>query len=63
MSPGTHLLFSWLSTAEILKNRRERAIVSLSGIAPDIDGAGIIVDEITGTTDLYFQYHHYLGHS
>ncbi len=63
MSPGTHLLFSWLSSAEILKNRRERAIVSLSGIAPDFDGAGIIVDEITGTTDLYFQYHHYLGHS
>ncbi|MCE2595628.1 metal-dependent hydrolase [Motilimonas cestriensis] len=63
MSPGTHLLFSWLSTAEILKNRRERAIVSISGIAPDIDGIGIVIDEISGTTDLYFQYHHYLGHS
>ena len=63
MSPGSHLLFSWLTTANMLKNRRERVIVSLSGVAPDLDGLGIIVDKFTGTSNLYLQYHHYLGHS
>jgi inner membrane protein len=63
MAPGTHLLISWLSTVEILKDRRERTIVALTGIAPDLDGLGVIVDKITGTTELYLKYHHYLGHS
>ena len=63
MYPGTHLLFSWLSTAEVLKARRERMLVSISGIAPDFDGLGLIVDKITGSTNFYFQYHHYIGHS
>lgn len=63
MAPGTHLLFSWLSTVEILKDRRERAIVSLSGVAPDLDGLGVIVDKLTGTTDYYFRFHHHIGHS
>jgi len=63
MSPGSHLLFSWLTTAQLLKNRRERALVSISGIAPDIDGLGLIVDKLTGSTNFYLQYHHYVGHS
>lgn len=63
MVTGAHLLISWLSTVEVLKERRERVLVTLSGIAPDLDGAGIIVDTITETTDYYFKYHHYLGHS
>jgi membrane-bound metal-dependent hydrolase YbcI (DUF457 family) len=63
MSPGSHLLFSWLSAAEIINNRRERVLVSISGIAPDLDGLGVIVDKITGSTNFYLQYHHYLGHS
>jgi hypothetical protein len=63
MSPGSHLLFSWLSAAKIIKARRERVIVSISGVAPDLDGLGIIVDKITGTSNLYLQYHHFLGHS
>jgi len=63
MSPGSHLLFSWLTAAEIIKTRRERVLISISGVAPDIDGLGLIVDKITGSTNLYFQYHHYVGHS
>ena len=63
MAPGTHLLISWLSSVELLKNRRERTLVTLSGIAPDLDGLGIVVDWVTGTTELYSKYHHYLGHS
>ena len=63
MTPGAHLIFSWLSGVEFLQNRRERAIVALSGLAPDIDGVGIIIDKVTGTTNYYFEHHHYLGHS
>lgn len=63
MSPGAHLLFSWLSGVEFLKKRRERVLVTLSGMAPDLDGLGIIIDRITDTTNYYIQYHHFLGHS
>lgn len=63
MSPGVHLLASWLSTVPLLHNRRERVIVSLSGIAPDIDGIGIVIDQITGTTTYFHEYHHYIGHN
>lgn len=63
MSPVSHLLFSWLSSAEIIKARRERVLVTVSGISPDVDGLGLIIDKITGSTHFYFQYHHYIGHS
>lgn len=63
MTPGVHLLISWLSTVEVLRNRRERIVVAFSGVAPDLDGLGIIVDKITGTTNYYQNFHHYFGHS
>ena len=63
MAPGAHLLIGWLSGACCLKQTRERRVVALSGIAPDLDGLGLLVDQYTGTTSYYFQYHHYLGHS
>ncbi len=63
MSPGAHLLISWLSGAELLKDRRERTIVALFGVAPDLDGLGVLVDMVTGKTNYFLQYHHYFGHS
>jgi len=63
MTPGAHLLISWLSTPELVKVQRDRRLVTLTGIAPDIDGLGIIIDKLTGTTGYYIKYHHYLGHS
>lgn len=63
MTPDAHLLMSWLSSVEIFEKRRERALVALSGVAPDLDGLGLISDMLTGTTTYYWQYHHYLGHS
>ena len=63
MIPGAHLMISWLSTVETLKQRRERMLVTLTGVAPDLDGLGIIADKISGTSNFYFEYHHYLGHS
>lgn len=63
MTPGAHLLISWVASVEFLEHRRERTLVTLSGLAPDIDGLGIVIDKLTGVTDYYFSYHHYLGHS
>jgi len=63
MTPGAHLLISWLSTAELVEEQRGRRLVALTGIAPDIDGLGIIIDKLTGASNYYFKYHHYLGHS
>lgn len=63
MAPGAHLLLSWVSTVELIENRRERTLITVSGIAPDLDGAGVILDKITGTTNYYFEYHHVLGHN
>ena len=62
MSPGAHLLISWISTPGILRERRDRTLVALAGLAPDIDGLGIVIDKWSGTTDYYFRYHHVLGH-
>jgi inner membrane protein len=62
MSPGAHLLISWIGTPGILRERRDRTLVALAGLAPDIDGLGIVIDKWSGTTDYYFRYHHVLGH-
>ncbi len=63
MAPGTHLIFSWLVGANLLNARRERALVAIAGVAPDVDGLGIVIDKISGTSNYFFQYHHCLGHS
>ncbi|PCJ52047.1 MAG: hypothetical protein COA79_25045 [Planctomycetota bacterium] len=63
MSPGSHFIISWIGSATFLKERRERILVACAGLAPDLDGAGIIIDFITGTTNYYQEFHHYAGHS
>ena len=65
MSPLSHLFIGWLvaETAPSL-SRRERALVTFSGVIPDIDGAGVIVELLTRDTShplLWFsEYHHTL---
>ena len=64
MSPITHFLAGWAlaHTAEL--NPRERMLVSVAGIIPDLDGFGIVVDLATrGATDWWGKYHHELGHN
>jgi inner membrane protein len=67
MSPVTHLLASWLVANAVPLDHRERAIVAVSGIAPDIDGFGLVMDLLTrGTaaeTNWWGDYHHTLGHN
>jgi hypothetical protein len=48
MSPITHLLASWIVAAKTTDNLRDRRLVTLAGVAPDLDGLGIIVRFISG---------------
>ena len=64
MSPATHLLASWLVASIAPLNRREKAAVVCAGLAPDLDGLGIIPELITRNSAhplLWFsEYHHSL---
>ncbi|WP_018691862.1 metal-dependent hydrolase [Algicola sagamiensis] len=62
MTPTSHLLMSWLCTVPKISAPRERRLIALSGVAPDLDGIGIIWDWISGKTHYYSDYHHVLGH-
>jgi hypothetical protein len=47
MSPITHLLISWVVADADALSKRERAIVTVAGLAPDIDGVGIVAEVLT----------------
>ncbi len=67
MSPITHFLTSWLVANINGLNRKERAIVTIAGISPDIDSAGIIAEKITKNWEnpllWWSKYHHVIGHN
>lgn len=68
MSPITHALASWcLAESAPRLTNRGRGIVVLAGIAPDVDGVGIVPELLTrnGPHPLlwYSDYHHLLGHN
>jgi inner membrane protein len=64
VSPVTHFFASWLVASAAPLNRREKAAVVCAGLAPDIDGLGLIPELITRNSShplLWFsQYHHML---
>src|SRR5277367_4757241 len=67
MSPITHLLASWIVAAQTTDNPRDRRLVTLAGVAPDLDGLGILIDIANGSFArghcfYYPTYHHWLGH-
>jgi inner membrane protein len=68
MSPITHLFIGWLiSNSSDKCNRRDRIIISIAGVIPDIDGIGIIAQLLTQHSNrplMWFSdYHHKLGHN
>lgn len=68
MIPPTHFLISWAIAVETTQSRRDRALVALAGVIPDIDGFGYPVENwITANWDdpvLWFSdYHHVLCHN
>ncbi|MGE0707435.1 MAG: metal-dependent hydrolase [Planctomycetota bacterium] len=66
MSPITHFLVSWaVAEATPGTTRRERVLIALGGIIPDVDGLGAVPDVVTrlagGEPTRYFHaYHHHL---
>ena len=67
MHPVTHFLAGWTVAGVSGLNKRDRATVAIAGIAPDFDGAGIVVELVTreSSTPLLWwsDYHHVLGHN
>jgi len=72
MNPVTHGLLSWL-IAEAASNDsdllfyRERAAITVAGLAPDLDGLGIVAELATRHSEhpllWWSQYHHVVGHN
>jgi inner membrane protein len=67
MNPLTHLLASWIVAAKTTDNLRDRRLVTLAGVVPDLDGLGILPDYAKGaytSGNFYYypQYHHMLLH-
>jgi len=67
MSPITHFLISWAVAGSARLDQRERAIVTLAGVAPDLDALGIIPEVLTRHSahplPWFSDYHHVLGHN
>lgn len=67
MSPITHLLTSWGVANLANLGRRDRALVTLSGVLPDLDGLGIIAEIATENSSnilpWWSKYHHVLCHN
>ena len=69
MSPLTHFVGSWLIAAATTDNPRDRKLVALAGILPDLDGLGLLADVgravVSGEPvifESYQRYHHVLMH-
>ncbi len=67
MSPITHLLISWVVADSSGLEKRDRAIVTVAGLVPDVDGLGIVAEALTKESELpltwWTDYHHVLGHN
>jgi inner membrane protein len=68
MSPITHYLVGWVAANSSSKiDKRERAWITLSGVAADLDGLGIVPELLTRNSShpltWWSDYHHVLGHN
>ena len=67
MNPVTHFLTGWAVANTTAIDRRDRLLVSIASIAPDVDGLGMFVDLATrrseNPTGWWGAYHHVLGHN
>ncbi len=67
MSPGQHFIISWVAANSMRLDRKSRVCITLSGMVPDVDGAGYIFDKLVTNlgyqTHYYEAYHHILGHN
>lgn len=67
MSPITHYLASWVIADRAVEHDRDKFLIALAGILPDIDSLGIALDLANKAlgrpeTDFYATYHRLLFH-
>ena len=67
MNPVTHLLVGWTVANATTLTQRERALVAVAGIIPDVDGFGIVTDFLTRNSaqplEWWGKFHHVLAHN
>ena len=67
MSPVTHFLAGWLVANAARLDRRERTLVTVAGVIPDLDGFGLPIELLTRNSKhpltWWSDYHHVLGHN
>ncbi|MGD9081171.1 MAG: metal-dependent hydrolase, partial [Desulfobacterales bacterium] len=67
MQPITHFLASWTVASIPRLESRDRIIITLAGISPDVDGVGLVVELATEHTQQpllwWSKYHHVIGHN
>jgi hypothetical protein len=67
MNPVSHLLTGWVVANTANLTSRDRTLITLAGVAPDIDGLGIVAEILTEHTTSpllwYSKYHHVLCHN
>ena len=67
MSPVTHFLASWVIASFPRLKRRDVALVTFAGVAPDVDGFGFLPELLTRNSahpiDWFTRYHHVLAHN
>lgn len=66
MSPVTHFLSGWVIANCASLNRKDRALVTLACVAPDVDGLGIIPELLTRNSAhplLWFTLYHHSLHN
>jgi len=67
VTPPAHFLASWLAANCGGANRRDRAIITVAGLLPDLDGLGYFPEWLTASTAhpvfWYSNWHHILFHN
>lgn len=58
MAPGTHAFLGWWTANVVPLGRRDRLLVFLGGLLPDLDGLGLLY-----SAEAYQTYHHVLCHN
>ena len=66
-SPNGESLAGWRVANSANLNRRDRALVTIAGVIPDLDGVGIVAEVLTRDSahplNWFSEYHHLLGHN
>ena len=63
MTLPCHLFISWHLARRVAPEVKARRWIAWSGLLPDLDGMGWLVDAVTSRTHLYEDWHHLLGHN